>query len=308
MADTTAAWADGTTAGTQLGRIGVWLGALGRTAWPRAREAAQRIEELGYGALWISETPGAKEPLAHAGLLLGATERLPIATGIANIWVRDAVAVRDGAYALAEAHPGRFTLGLGVSHRPIVDIRGHDYNKPLTAMKGYLDAIDAIPYSAPAPAQPVPLLLAALRPKMLGLAAECTAGAHPYFTPVEHTAIARETLGDGPLLAPEVSIVVERDPSAARERARRFTAGYLQLPNYTNNLRDLGYTDEDLAGGGSDRLVDAIVGWGDEAAVVARIKDHLDAGADHVCVQPVGASIDVALSELERLAPALLAL
>jgi probable F420-dependent oxidoreductase len=308
MADTTTAWADGTAAREQLGRIGVWLGGLGRVAWPQARAAAETIEGLGYGTLWISETPGGKEPLAHAGLLLGATERISIATGIANIWVRDGLAARDGAYALAEAHPGRFTLGLGVSHRPIVDIRGHDYNKPLTAMKGYLDALDALPYNAPAPARPVPLVLAALRPKMLALAAERTAGAHPYFTPVEHTAIARETLGAGPLLAPEVSIVLEADPSAARERARTFTSHYLPLPNYTNNLRDLGYGDDDLAGGGSDRLVDAVVGWGDVDAVARRVKEHLDAGADHVCVQPVGASIDVAVAELEQLAPALLSL
>jgi probable F420-dependent oxidoreductase len=308
MADTATAWADGPTARAQLGRVGVWLGGLGRTGWVEARAAARRIEELGYGALWLSETPGGKEPLAHAGLLLGATERIGVATGIANIWVRDAVAARDGAYALAEAHPGRFTLGLGVSHQPIVDMRGHDYAKPLTAMRGYLDALDALPYNAPLPPQPVPLVLAALRPRMLELARDRTAGAHPYFTPVEHTARARAALGDGPLLAPEVSIVLEADPSAARERARRFTAGYLQMTNYTNNLRDLGFGDEDLAGAGSDRLVDAVVGWGDVDAVAGRVRAHLDAGADHVCVQVVGATVVVAVAELERLAPTLLAI
>jgi probable F420-dependent oxidoreductase len=302
------AWADPAAAGAQLGRVGVWLGGLGRVSWADGRDAARRIEAAGYGALWISETPGGKEPLAHAALLLGATERLPVATGIANIWVRDATAARDGAYALAEAHPGRFTLGLGVSHQPVAAMRGYDYGKPLTAMKGYLDALDALPYNAPAPSEPVPLLLAALRPKMLGLSAERTAGAHPYFVPVEHTAIARATLGDGPLLAPEVSVVLEADPTAARERARTFASLYLQLPNYTNNLRDLGFGDEDLAGGGSDRLIDAVVGWGDLDAVVARVKAHLDAGADHVCIQSVGAPVGVAVDELERLAPALLAL
>jgi probable F420-dependent oxidoreductase len=306
MTDRSAVWADGGTAREQLGRVGVWLGGLGRASWAEGRAAARRIEDLGFGALWISETPGGKEPLAHAGLLLEATERIAVATGIANIWARDAVAARDGAYALAEAHPGRFTLGLGVSHQPMVDVRGHDYDKPLTAMRGYLDALDALPFNAPAPSQPVPLVLAALRPRMLGLAGERTSGAHPYFTPVEHTARARAALGDGPLLAPEVSIVLEADPSAARERARRFTTGYLQLPNYTNNLRDLGFGDDDLAGGGSDRLVDAVVGWGDPDTVVARVRAHLDAGADHVCVQPVGAPVDVAVAELERLAPALL--
>jgi probable F420-dependent oxidoreductase len=305
---TETSWADPATAGAQLGRVGVWLGGLGRVSWADGAAAARRIEAAGYGALWISETPGGKEPFAHAALLLGATERLPVATGIANIWVRDATAARDGAFALAEAHPGRFALGLGVSHQPVAAMRGYDYGKPLTAMKGYLDALDALPYNAPAPAEPVPLLLAALRPKMLGLSGERTAGAHPYFVPVEHTAIARETLGDGPLLAPEVSVILEPDPVAARERARKFTTLYLQLPNYTNNLRDLGFGDDDLAGGGSDRLVDAIVGWGDVDAVAARVKAHLDAGADHVCVQSVGTSVAVALDELEQLAPALLSL
>jgi len=308
MADTAAVWADGSAAREQLGRVGVWLGELGHTSWAQGRLAARRIEELGYGALWINESPGGKEPLAHAGLLLGATERITLATGIANIWARDAVAARDGAYALAEAHPGRFTLGLGVSHQPLVDVRGHDYDRPLAAMRGYLDGLDALPFDAPGPSRPVPLVLAALRPRMLRLAGERTSGAHPYFTPAEHTARARAALGDAALLAPEVSIVLEADPSAARERARRFTAGCLQFPNYANNLRDLGFGDEDLAGGGSDRLVDAVVGWGDADAVVTHVRAHLDAGADHVCVQPVGAPVDVVLAELERLAPALLAL
>jgi probable F420-dependent oxidoreductase len=302
------AWADGATAKAQLGRVGVWLGALGRTPWAEARAAARRVEELGYGALWLSETPTGREPLAHAALLLDATERIMIGTGIASIWARDAVAAGNGALALAEAHPGRFTLGLGVSHAPAVQMRGQHYDRPLTAMRGYLDALDAGTYDAGAPAEPVPLVLAALRPKMLDLARDRTSGAHPYLVPVEHTAIARERLGDAPLLAPEVSIALEADPAAARERARTFMKLYLQLPNYTNNLRDLGWTDADLSDGGSDALVDAIVGWGDADAVVARVRAHLDAGADHVCVQPVGAPVATAVAELERLGPALLAL
>jgi probable F420-dependent oxidoreductase len=304
----TTTWADGAGAREQLGRVGVWLGGLGRTPWPEARDAARRIEALGYGALWLSETPTGREPLAHSALLLGATERIPVATGIASIWSRDALAARNGALALGEAFPGRFTLGLGVSHAPAVKMRGQEYNKPLTAMKGYLDALDSVAYDGAAPSTPVPLVLAALRPKMLELSRDRTSGAHPYFVPVEHTRIARERLGDGPLLAPEVSIVVDSDPAVARERARSFMKLYLQLPNYTNNLRDLGWGDADLAGGGSDALVDAIVGWGSVDDVTARVKAHLDAGADHVCVQPVGAPIAVAVSELERLAPALSAL
>jgi probable F420-dependent oxidoreductase len=304
MAETT--WADGAAAREQLARVGVWLGALGRASWPSAAAAARRIEALGYGALWISETPAAREPLAHAALLLDATERMSVATGIASIWSRDALAARNGAMTLAEAHPGRFTLGLGVSHAPAVKLRGQEYEKPLTAMRSYLDAFDAAPYEGAAPASPPPLLLAALRPRMLELARDRTAGAHPYFVPVEHTAIARERLGAGPVLAPEVSIVLETDPSAARARARSFMSLYLQLPNYTNNLRDLGWSDEDLADGGSDALVDAIVGWGDVDTVAARVRAHLDAGADHVCLQPVAAPVELAVGELERLAPALL--
>jgi probable F420-dependent oxidoreductase len=301
-------WADAGTAREQVGRVGVWLGGLGRTPWPEAREAARRIEAAGYGALWLSETPTGREPLAHAALLLEATERITIATGIASIWARDALAARNGALALAEAHPGRFTLGLGVSHAPAVQLRGQEYNKPLTAMKGYLDALDAAPYDGAVPSAPVPLVLAALRPKMLELSRSRTSGAHPYFVPVEHTTAAREALGPEPLLAPEVSIVVATDAEVARGRARSFMKLYLQLPNYTNNLRDLGWGDADLADGGSDALVDAIVGWGDLDAVTARVKAHLDAGADHVCIQPVGASIADAVAEAEALAPRLLGL
>jgi probable F420-dependent oxidoreductase len=299
-------WADGATARAQLGRVGVWLGALGREPWPAAAAAARRIEALGYGALWISETPSAREPLAHAALLLGATERISVATGIASIWSRDAPAARNGAITLAEAHPGRFTLGLGVSHAPAVELRGQEYDKPLTAMRTYLDAFGVAPYQGAVPAEPIPVVLAALRPRMLELARDRTAGAHPYFVPVEHTAVARERLGEGPLLAPEVTVALEADPATARERARRFMSPYLQLPNYTNNLRDLGWSDDDLADGGSDALVDAIVGWGDVEAVVARVRAHLDAGADHVCLQPVGTTVEGAVAELERLAPALL--
>jgi probable F420-dependent oxidoreductase len=299
-------WADADTARAQLGRVGVWFGGLGWAPWSKARDAARRIEELGYGALWLSETPMAREPLSFAGSLLAATERIPVATGIASIWARDAPAARNGAFGLAEAHPGRFTLGLGVSHAPAVQMRGQVYDKPLTAMRAYLDAMDSIDYAGAAPSAPVPLVLAALRPKMLELSGARTSGAHPYFVPVEHTRIARETLGAGPLLAPEVSVVVEADAAAARERARSFMKLYLTLPNYTNNLRDLGWGDEDLDNGGSDALVDAIVGWGDVDTVAAHVRAHLDAGADHVCLQVVGTDVDGAVAELEALAPALL--
>lgn len=299
-------WADADTARGQLGRVGVWFGGLGWAPWPQAREAARRIEDLGYGALWLSETPAAREPLAFAASLLAATERLPLATGIASIWARDALAARNGAFTLAEAHPGRFALGLGVSHAPAVQQRGQVYDKPLTAMRNYLEAIDSSDYAGAPPSTPVPLVLAALRPKMLELSGTRTSGAHPYFVPVEHTKVARQTLGAGPLLAPEVSVVLETDASVARERARAFMKVYLELPNYTNNLRDLGWGDADLGDGGSDALVDAIVGWGDADAVAERVRAHLEAGADHVCVQVVGTDVAGAVAELEALAPALL--
>jgi probable F420-dependent oxidoreductase len=304
----TTTWADADAARAQLGRVGVWFGGLGWAPWPEAQAAARRIEELGYGALWLSETPFGREPLAFAASLLAATERLPLATGIASIWARDALAARNGAMALGEQHPGRFTLGLGVSHAPAVQVRGQVYDKPLTAMRTYLDAMDSLDYGGTPPSVPVPLVLAALRPKMLELSGARTSGAHPYFVPVEHTRVARETLGAGPLLAPEVSIALEADAAVARERARAFMKLYLTLPNYTNNLRDLGWGDDDLADGGSDALVDAIVGWGDVEAVAARVGAHLDAGADHVCVQVVGTDVARAVAELEALAPALLAL
>lgn len=228
-----------------------------------------------------------------------------VATGIANIWARDAAAAINGANTLNEAFAERFLLGLGVSHAPIVNSRGHDYSRPLTAMRTYLDAIDRQTYGAPAPAHPSPVILAALRPRMLELARDHAAGAHPYFVPPEHTARARETLGAVPLLTPEQVVVLETDPSLARALGRHHMAIYLRLPNYVNNLRELGFTDEDLEAGGSDRLVDAIVAWGDEDAIAGRVRDHLDAGADHVAVQPYAESASGALECLERLAPVL---
>ncbi|MFB6438151.1 LLM class F420-dependent oxidoreductase [Streptomyces sp. NPDC056411] len=293
---------------SQLGRVGVWHGGLGRVPAATARRAAAEIEQLGYGALWFGENP-ATESASQAAVLLAATERLTVATGIANIWVRDASAANAAAQTLAEAYDGRFVLGLGASHAPIIGQRGHTYAKPLAAMREYLDAMDAAPYGGPA-ADPAPArVLAALGPKMLELARDRTAGAHPYFVPPEHTARARETLGTGPLLAPEQVVLLETDPTKARALAREHhTRFYLQLPNYTGNLRRLGFDDADFADGGSDRLVDAIVAWGDEDAVLRRVRAHLDAGADHVAVQPLTADGSLGLDPLRRLAPALSAI
>jgi probable F420-dependent oxidoreductase len=292
----------------RIGRVGVWLGSIALEPVDGERAAIARIERLGYGAAWFGEGPSNREALSHAALLLAATEQLVIATGIANIWARDAAAAINGANTLNEAWGERFLLGLGVSHAPIVNSRGHQYAKPLTAMRTYLEAIDAHGYDAPAPRQPSPVLLAALRPKMLELARERAAGAHPYFVPSAHTAKARAVLGPVPLLAPEQVVVLETDPIRAREIGRRHLAGYLRLPNYVNNLRTLGYDDADFADGGSERLHDAIVAWGDEEAIASRVREHLDAGADHVAIQAYAQSTGAALGQLERLAPTLLAL
>ncbi len=292
---------------TTLGRVGVWLGALGWAPATVERDVAAEVEELGYGALWYSEAHNGKESLSHGALLLGATQRIVIASGIANIWVRDPMAMVAGANALAEAHPGRFVLGLGVSHPPQVAPRGHSYGRPVATMRAYLEAMDAAEYTGPKPAAPLPRLLGALRPAMLELAAALADGAHPYLVPVEHTLRARAILGHGKVLATEQFVLLERDPAEARRLGREAIAWYLTLPNYTDNLRWLGFTEDDLAEGGSDELVDALVAWGDEEAVRGRVAEHLEAGADHVCIQPIGRGSDaLGVEELRRLGPALL--
>ena len=289
--------------------VGIWTGQLDYQPANQAKEAVAELEELGYGAVWVGEAVG-REALSNAGLLLSATRRLVVATGIANIWVRDALAMVAGQNTLAEAYPERFLLGLGVSHAPLIEgMRGHHYERPLAAMRQYLDAMDEVvsSYRAVPPGTPPPRVLAALGPKMLTLAAKRAQGAHSYFVPPEHTAQARDQLGPDSWLIPEQAVVLENDSERAREIARRHTSRYLRLPNYTNNLRRLGFGDEDLAGSGSDRLVDAMVAWGDENAIVGRVRAHLNAGADHVCVQVLDPDRrGLPAAQWRRLAPALL--
>ncbi len=275
-----------------IGRVGIWTSALDRQPATTVRRAAREIERLGYGALWVGEA-SRREAFANASLLLSATEQLVVATGIANIWARDPVAMAAGQRTLTEAWGGRFLLGLGVSHNRLVEPRGHRYERPLTAMRHYLDAMDRAPYQAPMP-DPVALtrVLGALRPRMLALAAERADGAHPYLVPVEHTERARQILGPGKLLCPEVAVVVTSDRQVARRVARAHLDAYLRLANYRSNLAGLGFTDEDLAGGGSDRLVDALVARGPAARVARRVGAHLDAGADHVAIQVLTPSPD----------------
>jgi len=294
---------------TALGRVGVWLGALGWAPAAVERDVAAEVEELGYGALWYSEAHNGKESLSHGALLLAATRRIVVASGIANIWVRDPMAMVGGANALAEAFPGRFVLGMGVSHPPQLAPRGHSYSRPVATMRAYLEAMDVADYTGPRPVEPLPRLLGALRPAMLELAAAMADGAHPYLVPVEHTRRARSILGRGKLLATEQFVVLEDDPAEARRLGREAIAWYLTLPNYTDNLRWLGFGDDDFAAGGSDALVDALVAWGDEEAIRERVALHLEAGADHVCIQPIGGDADrLGLEQLRRLGPALLEL
>jgi probable F420-dependent oxidoreductase len=271
-----------------LGRVGVWTSTLDSQPALKAKEAAAELERLGYAAIWFPESVR-REALSNAGLLLAATSRIVVATGIANIYARDAMTMAAGQKTLAEAYPDRFLLGLGVSHRPNVEqVRGHVYGKPVATMRAYLEAMSSAPYQSVEPPEKPQTVLAALGPNMLKLAAEQTSGAHPYFVPIEHTRRAREALGAHSLLAPEQAVVLETDADRARAIARSHTQHYLRLPNYVNNLRRLGYTEEDVSGGGSDRLVDDIVAWGDMDLVSSRIQAHFVAGADHVCVQVIG--------------------
>jgi len=290
-----------------LGRVGIWSFGFELQPAAKAQEAAARLEDLGWPTLWIPEALG-REAFTHAALLLGGTRRLVVATGIANVWARDAMAMANAQRTLVEAFPERFLLGIGVSHAPLVSgVRGHDYTKPLSYMRRYLDAMDAAPFLAAPPATPLHRVIGALHPKMLRLAAERTLGAHPYFVPPEHSARAREIMGPDALLAPEQAVVLESDPSRARAIAREHMAMYLGLPNYANNLLSLGFQPDDLRGGGSDRLVDAIVAWGDLDAVRTRVRAHHDAGANHVCLQVLTADPrTLPVREWEDLAAALL--
>jgi probable F420-dependent oxidoreductase len=288
-----------------LGRVGVWWSSVGLRPAAEERAIVAELEELGYPAFWFGEANANKEAFAHAGILLAATERITILTGIASIYARDAQAMKNGSYALAEAYPGRFGLGIGVSHAPMVEARGATYLKPVAAMRAYLAELHEARYGPSAPEAPPALLLAALRPAMLELARDESDGAHPYLVTPAHTTRARELLGAAPILAPEQGFVLEEHPVRAREIARAHLAHYLRLPNYVASWREEGFDDADFEDGGSDALVDALIAWGDVDAVVDRVRQHLDAGADHVCLQPVSQDIGRGLAELRALAPAL---
>jgi probable F420-dependent oxidoreductase len=288
-----------------LGRLGVWSW-IDHMDGPSAATFARQLEAWGYGSLWVQEAVG-RDPFVVLGYLAAQTERLVFATGIANIYARDAVAMKAASQTLAELSGGRFVLGLGASHAHLVGkFRGHVYEKPVAAMRAYLDAFAAARYITPGGEQPVPLLLAALRPAMLAVAKERALGAHPYLVPPEHTASARALLGPEAWLCPEQMLIWETDATRARELARMHLKAYIRLPNYQRNLRDFGLNDGDFDNGGSDRLVDSVIAWGDIDALRARIRAHYDAGANHVCIQPLRSDGQLGpdLALLEALAPA----
>lgn len=290
----------------ELGRIGLWSAAVGRLAAPQAREAVAEIESLGYGTLWYPESVGSKESLTQGALLLAWSEKLAVASGIASLWARDAMAMANGAKGLAEAYPGRFLLGIGVSTNVSVPMRGHTYERPFAALKAYLDAMDAADYYGPEADPPLRRVLASLGPRSLQLAAERSWGSHTYFVPSEHTSLAREILGPGRLLAVEQAVLLESDPDVARTLAREHANFYLARSAYRDMLIRLGFDETQLENDGSDQLIDAIVAWGDEAAIAARVQEHFDAGADHVCLQPLAPDpANVCLDQLRALAPAL---
>jgi len=275
---------DQITGQIDIGRVGLWIPLLDAHPTSRGRELAAELEAMGWPCVWRPETSG-RDALVSCAHLLDATTTMRIATGIAQIYARHPLTTRNAQRTLHEASGGRFLLGLGVSHGPfIAGVRKLDYSTPYRDMVDYLAAMADAPFRAVAAPDEPPTVLAALGPKMLELARDAAQGAHPYFSPVEHTAFAREVLGDGPLLAPELMVVLDDDRTRATELAAEHMSRYLTLPNYTNNLKRHGFDDDDIAGP-SERLIDAIVVRGSIDDVVARVREHHDAGADHVCIQ-----------------------
>jgi probable F420-dependent oxidoreductase len=287
---------------TKPGRLAVFSGSLASQPAAVQREVAREIEALGFGTLWYGEAL-AREVFAQGAIFLAATRGLVIASGIANIWARDPMAMAAGGRALGEAWPGRFILGLGVSHAPMVAARGHDYTRPVAAMRDYLDRMEQALWRGPEAPLP-PIVLAALGPKMVALAAERTAGAYPYFTTAEHIRQVREQLGREAFIAADLPVVLESERAQARAIGDVHTRQYLGIANYRNNLVRLGWEQAELEPPGSDRLFDAVVAWGGVADVRKRIDRLFDAGADQVVLNLVTRDRSIPyLAELRALAP-----
>src|SRR3954468_1318355 len=259
----------------EIGRIGVWT-SYRPFGIERAGEAAKIVEQLGYGAWWVGGSPHVPDVRP----ILEATSTLVAATGILNVWINEPGETAAADAALREEFGGRFMLGIGIGHREATS----EDRRPLETMRAFVDGLDASATAPPVDGR----CLAALGPKMLDLAGERTAGTHTYFVPVEHTRFAREQLGSGPLVAPELACVVDTDPVRAKAVARDYAKLYLGLRNYTQGLLRFGFTERDLDDGGSDRLIDAVVPQGSAEQIAEVVRAHLDAGADHVCVQPLG--------------------
>jgi probable F420-dependent oxidoreductase len=288
-----------------IGRVGIWQGVLDGYPTGQVKEVVAELDEAGWPTVWIPETIS-RDPFVSAAIMLEATDEMKIATGIASIWARDALTTANATLTLNEAYDGRFLLGLGVSHHTLTEwVRKHEYAKPLTKMREYLERMDASKFGGVRPAEEPSRVLAALGPKMLALSAELADGAHPYFVPVDHTVIAREAIGPDKLLAVEQMVVLENDPGTAREIARKHMRIYLDLPNYANNLIRMGYSEQDVVDA-SDNVVDAIVAWGSLDDVLARVRAHHDAGADHVCVQVLQDDRSIPLEAWRTIGEALL--
>ena len=287
-----------------LSKLGVWFFTDAMAA-PMAADTAKRIEDLGFSALWIPETVG-RNPFVHAAWLLANTSSLVIATGIANIYHREPGVTLAAQNTLAEQSDNRFLLGLGVSHKPLVEgLRGLTYGPPVATMRDYLDKMATSPYTGPPPKDKPPTVIAALGPKMLELASEKCDGAHPYFTSPSHTKMARDAMGPDSLLCVEQKVIFETDPTKARDIARKAAQTYQRLPNYRNNWLRMGLGEDDVDGDGSDTFIDATFAWGEIDAIKNRLQEHYDAGASHVCVQPIhpeGRMGDIDWRVLEALA------
>jgi probable F420-dependent oxidoreductase len=286
----------------ELGRVGVWTRELRTGDEGARREAAAQLEELGYGALWFPGGHG-DDSMDCARIVLDATSRVTVATGITNIWTEPADGVAAKHAEFAKRYDHRFLLGVGISHRAPMDrIKEGMYDKPFSAMVAYLDELDAAPEPPPQDER----VIAALGPRMLRLSRDRAAGTHPYLSTPDHTRDAREAVGPGKIVAPEQGIVLETDPARARELARGFVERYLTLPNYFRQWLRYGYTEDDLRDGGSDRLVDGLIAWGDEGMIAARVQEHIDAGADHVCVQFIHDADGLPTEQWRRMAEVLL--
>jgi probable F420-dependent oxidoreductase len=287
---------------TPLGGIGIWCSNLRYGDPGRAADAAAEFESLGYTALWIPDIGGdVFGPIAN---LLQATVRATIATGILNLWMHGAQETAEQHASLTLAHGPRFLLGIGASHAPLIEhvFEAGAYKRPLAKMVQYLDELDA----ADPPLAPGNRLLAALGPKMLALAAARSAGVHPYLVTPEHTSLARDAVGPNATVAVEQGVIHESNAGKARAIARANLVHYMDLPNYVNNWKRLGFDDTDVTDGGSDRLIDALVAWGDDKAIAGRVQEHLDAGASHVCIQIMNETGELPLKESRVLASALI--